>query len=63
MVTPCAGKANEEGCELFITGGWVESSFWLFSLYNKDELEDLNDEQRKLLKQRLQLEMKARTPL
>ncbi len=36
------------------------SQFWLFTLYNKDELADLTNDQRQLLSQMLKQELQAR---
>lgn len=35
--------------------------FWLFSIYDKDEVSDLTAEQRKILRQRLQMELRTRS--
>jgi hypothetical protein len=35
--------------------------FWLFTLYDKDEKDDLTPQQRKLLKERIKLELAARS--
>lgn len=42
---------------------WKTSAlqFWLFSIYDKDEASDLTAAQRKILHQRLQQELKARS--
>ena len=39
----------------------ADDQFWLFTVYDKDEADDLTAEQRKLLKQRLEAEIKARS--
>jgi hypothetical protein len=39
------------------TGG---PEFWLFTLYNKDEMADLTPKQREALKERIKDELKAR---
>lgn len=36
------------------------AQFWLFTLYGKDVLDDLNDAQRKVLRQLLKNELDAR---
>lgn len=38
----------------------LHNQFWLFTVYDKDESDDLTMEQRKRLRDRLQLEIKAR---
>ncbi|MGY4535504.1 hypothetical protein ACVW0Y_004659 [Pseudomonas sp. TE3786] len=57
------GKGKRGGLRVIYYWWLGGEQFWLFSLYNKDELEDLSCDQRKLLKQRLELEMNARMPL
>jgi hypothetical protein len=40
---------------------WQEGrQFWLFTLYDKDEMEDLSPKERKALKEMLKLELEAR---
>jgi hypothetical protein len=36
------------------------SQFWLFTLYDKDEMDDLSSDQKKVLKRMLKAELKAR---
>ena len=36
--------------------------FWLFTLYNKDEVIDLTTEQRRILKKAIEAELMARRP-
>ena len=36
------------------------SQFWLFTLYDKDEMADLNPDEKKALKGMLKVELKAR---
>ncbi len=57
------GKGKRGGLRVIYYWWLGGAQFWLFALYNKDELEDLSYDQRKLLKHRLELEMKARKPL
>lgn len=38
----------------------ANDQFWLFTVYDKDEADDLTPDQRKMLKQRLEAELKAR---
>lgn len=42
---------------------WKDAAdqFWLFTVYDKDEAHDLTPDQRKMLKQRLEAEIKARS--
>ncbi len=54
------GKGRRGGLRV-IYYWWVEGTqFWLFSLYDKDEAIDLTPAERKLLKQRIKLELSAR---
>ena len=39
----------------------ADDQFWLFTVYDKDEADDLSAEQRKALKGRLELEIKIRS--
>jgi len=39
----------------------ADDQFWLFTVYDKDEADDLSADQRKALKHRLELEIKARS--
>lgn len=57
------GKGKRGGLRVIYYWWQGGVQFWLFALYNKDELEDLSHDQRKVLKHRLELEMKARAPL
>lgn len=54
------GKGKRGG--LRIVYFWWESGrqFWLFTLYDKDDLDDLNAEQRAAMKARLKAELKVR---
>ena len=68
---PCAGKSHarfDEGgqakaCPLLYpiccwwNSGW---QFWLFTLYDKDEMENLNADEKKALKGMLKAELEAR---
>lgn len=57
------GKGKRGGLRVIYYWWLGGEQFWLFSLYNKDELGDLSYDQRKLLKQRLEFEIKTRMPL
>lgn len=54
------GKGKRGGLRV-IYYWWVSGEqFWLFTVYNKDEIDDLTSAQRKLLKGLLEQEMAAR---
>ena len=54
------GKGKRGGLRVIYF--WKDSNdqFWLFTVYDKDEADDLTMDQRKVLRDRLQLEIKAR---
>lgn len=55
------GKGKRGGIRV-IYYWWVDGlQFWLFTLYNKDEMEDLTEQQRSQLKALLEREIKARS--
>ncbi|GGY26841.1 hypothetical protein GCM10007387_06100 [Pseudoduganella albidiflava] len=64
MPTSGAGKASGAACgsSLRVIYFWkdAEGQFWLFTVYDKDEAHDLTPDQCKMLKQRLESEIKAR---
>jgi hypothetical protein len=37
------------------------AQFWLFTVYDKDEMADLSPQERKVLKERIKLELAARS--
>jgi len=54
------GKGKRGGLRV-IYYWWVSGQqFWLFTLYNKNEMDDLTSEQRKILKDLLKHELDAR---
>lgn len=55
------GKGKRGGLRV-IYYWWAEGSqFWLFTLYDKDEMSDLTPSQRKILKEMIKAELKARS--
>ena len=55
------GKGKRGGIRV-IYYWWVDGlQFWLFTLYDKDEMADLTEQQRSQLKALLEREIKART--
>ncbi len=55
------GKGKRGGLRViyyYWTGG---PEFWLFTLYDKDEMSDLTPKQRALLKERVKAELKSRS--
>ncbi|HSX51158.1 MAG TPA: hypothetical protein VLF09_09390 [Cellvibrio sp.] len=57
---PIRGKGKRGGTRIIYYWWDGGSQFWLFTLYNKDELTDLTNDQRQLLSQMLKQELKAR---
>ena len=56
---PRRGKGKRSGLRV-IYYWWVEGQFWLFTLYDKDELDDLSADDRRSLKTMLKTELEAR---
>ena len=55
------GKGKRGGLRV-IYYWWAEGlQFWLFTLYDKDEMSDLTPSQRKILKETIKAELKARS--
>ncbi|MES2822949.1 MAG: toxin [Pseudomonadota bacterium] len=54
------GKGKRGGTRIIYYWWNGGSQFWLFTLYSKDEMSDLTDDQRKLLAQMLKAELNAR---
>ena len=55
------GKGKRGGLRV-IYYWWQEGSqFWLFTLYGKNEMDDLTAQERKALKERIKLELAARS--
>ena len=59
-IDPTRQKGKRSGLRVIYFWKSDDNQFWLFSIYDKDEAKDLSAEQRKMLRQRLQLELKAR---
>jgi len=55
------GKGKRGGLRVIYFWKDAADQFWLFTVYDKDEADDLSPKQREMLKQRLQLEIKARS--
>jgi len=55
------GKGKRGGLRVIYFWKDSDDQFWLFTVYDKDEADDLTAEQRKMLKQRLEAEIKARS--
>ncbi len=55
------GKGKRGGLRVIYFWKDADDQFWLFTLYDKDEADDLTPAQSKLLKQRLDAEIKARS--
>jgi hypothetical protein len=55
------GKGKRGGLRVIYFWKDADNQFWLFTVYGKDEADDLTADQRKMLKQRLQAEIKARS--
>lgn len=56
------GKGKRGGLRVIYFWKDAADQFWLFTVYDKDEADDLSPRQREMLKQRLQLEIEARKP-
>ncbi len=57
------GKGKSGGLRVIYFWRISEDQFWLFTVYDKDEADDLSTEQRKALKLRLNAEIKARSAI
>jgi hypothetical protein len=55
------GKGKRGGLRVIYFWKDADDQFWLFTVYDKDEANDLTSDQRKALKKRLQSEIKARS--
>lgn len=55
----CKGKRG--GLRVIYFTKTADDQFWLFTVYDKDEADDLSADQRKALKHRLELEIRARS--
>jgi len=54
------GKGKRGGLRVIYYWWDGYSQFWLFTLYDKDEMDDLSSDQKKVLKRMLKAELKAR---
>jgi hypothetical protein len=54
------GKGKRGGLRIVYFWWPHGAQFWLFAIYDKDEVEDLSAADKRLLKQRLQAELEAR---
>jgi hypothetical protein len=55
------GKGKRGGLRVIYFWKDADDQFWLFTVYDKDEADDLTPDQAKRLKQRLEAEIKARS--
>jgi len=55
------GKGKRGGLRVIYFWKVSDSEFWLFTVYDKDEADDLTSDERKALRQRLELEIKMRS--
>lgn len=60
---PRRGKGKRGGTRIIYYWWNAGSQFWLFTIFNKDEMADLKDNERKMLSNFLQNELSARTRL
>ncbi|MCY1372636.1 Toxin HigB-2 [compost metagenome] len=58
---PKRNKGKRGGIRVIYYYWYTGTQFWLFTVYDKDELDDLSNDQRKALKAALEKEVKART--
>ncbi|KGE66272.1 MULTISPECIES: toxin [Pseudomonas] len=58
---PKRNKGKRGGIRVIYYYWHTGTQFWLFTVYDKDELDDLSNDQRKALKAALEREVKART--
>lgn len=55
------GKGKRGGLRVIYYWKDANNQFWLFTVYDKDQTDDLTATQRKALKQRLEFEIKTRS--
>ncbi len=60
QVDPRRGKGKRDGLRVIYYWWSGGDQFWLFTVYDKDQADDLTATQRKVLKQRLKNELKNR---
>jgi hypothetical protein len=58
---PRRGKGKRGGLRVIYYHWRSGSQFWLFTLYDKDEMDDLSRDERKAIKERIKLELAARS--
>jgi len=56
------GKGKRGGLRVIYFWKDANNQFWLFTVYDRDEADDLTPDQRKMLKQRLQTEIMQGVP-
>lgn len=54
------GKGKRGGLRIIYFWWEQRSRFWLFAVYSKDEVEDLSQKEKRILKGMLEAELKAR---
>ena len=54
------GKGKRGGLRVIYFYWGIGAQVWLFTIYDKDEMEDLDSREKRLLKQMLKLELDAR---
>lgn len=57
---PRRGKGKRGGLRVIYFWWEAGRQFWLFTLYNKDEMDDMSPKERKALKEMLKFELEAR---
>lgn len=57
---PRRGKGKRGGLRVIYFWWEAGRQFWLFTLYNKDEMDDMSSKERKALKEMLKFELEAR---
>ena len=62
QLDPRRGKGKRGGLRVIYYWWLSGDQFWLFTVYDKDQADDLTPAQRKVLKQLLQTELKSRQP-
>ena len=60
---PRRGKGKRGGLRIIYYWWLGGDQFWLFTVYDKDQADDLTPEQRKVLKQLLKRELEHRQPV
>lgn len=55
------GKGKRGGLRVIYFWKFSDDQFWLFTVYDKDQADDLTPDQRKMLRARLQQEIEARS--